>query len=618
MDDPKNKPKDEAPNLAEMPETIDDPVGPPPDPRGKSESSDKLDQDLSADIAALEKSKNQADDPEDGEQDESEPETQAPDMQINPPKSRFKRFITSKKLWLGLSVFIVVAALLLWFIKETRVWIVNAVGLKVPVAVTTRTVAEAGRPSALLQKATVSLNGTKVESDEAGQAKFTAEYGQANIMAEKTGYESASYSDYYDFDPFFGLTGGTPNDQERTAELQLKSVGLPLTFKVIDWLTQQPVTNGEFTVGEVVAKPDENGLVSVKVPPTDANTVKVSSKVGGYVDKEMELSINVETLQIQQDVLVPSGKSYFISKRTGNLGIYSSDLDGGNVQQVVAPSANETASVDFAVSPNGKYGILASTREGKRDASNNLLQKLYVVNLENGNMTSVDEGLWFDFKDWSGDTLVYTAASVSTSQRLGSVDASANKKADLAAAVSYGQVRVSLGNAIYLANVPDSENNPELRVVPAAGGTEKSLGGKIKALTQTDYDKVAYRGSDNVWHEYNLNTSKAGNAAAPASTNRAFLAANSADGQNRLFVDKVDGVNTLFIKNIATGQETKLYGNAGLSRQTHWVGNMVLFRIADATQTTDNVIVAAAKAPKKVGDVTASSSPQSTDYFSFY
>lgn len=621
MDDRDEKPKKPERQPLEPPRPEDqlkDPVGPPPDPRGTSDSTGQpLGGNFDPKSVEIEAPGEEL---VEGDKDpitEAGIEKPTPELQINKPQSRIKRLLKSKKLWFTLLFLLIAVLIALWFVQPTRAWIVNAIGLRVPVAVNTRTVAENGRPSAILQKAIVSLNGDSAESDDRGQARFDAKYGQVTIRAEKTGFEPAEYTNIYDFDPFFGLFGNTGQSQEQVLDLRLKSVGLPLVFKVVDWLTEQPVVGGDFEVGDVVTKSDEKGIVSIKVPPTDAKTVTVSAKFGsGYVNKEFDLVLQAEP--VQQVAVVPAGKNYFISNRTGKLGIYRSDLDGSNVEQVVAPSDNETSAVDFSLSPSGKYGVLASSREGQRDTNNTVLQKLYVVNLDSGSLSAVDEGAWFDFADWSGDTLVYTVAATG-GQRLASIDTTNNKKTDLSTAASYGQVRVSLGQAVYLLNhatgSSGAANNPELRVVSVNGGTEKNLGNKVQTVTQNDYDKVVFR-ADNTWRQYDLNTSTSSNASAPVSSNRVFLGSTSPNGQSRLLVDKVDGVNTLFIKSVATGEEVKLYANSALTKPIRWSGSFVIFRLADSTQTA-NYVVASGHNPKKIGDVSASTSPQSTDYFAF-
>lgn len=619
MDDPNNQPKNQ-PAEPKKPD-FGDPVGPPPNPREASGPDGSLESRFDPNSVSID-SHDEAFTPADAEENpltEAGVTTPTPDMHINKQKSPFKKLITSKKFWFGI-VFILLAIIIaLWFIRDTRTWIVNFIGIKTPVTVMVRTVAETGEPSALLQKTRVTLSGTEQESNEFGQAKFMASYGQNLVVAEKPGYETASYSTYLDFNPFFGLAGEN-NGQEQQLELQLKTVGLPLKFRVVDWLTEQPVTHGELLVGDAVTIPDDQGYVSIKVPPTEDKKIKVTSKVDGYVSKEQELTI--QTDPVQQIAIIPAGKLYFISNRTGSLGIYSSDLDGGNVAQVVAPSPNETSAVDFSPSPNGDYAVLASTREGAHDSSNNLLQKLYVVNLQDGSLTAVDEGLWFDFVDWSGNTVVYLTASSSSEQELSSLKVAEKQKTQLDTASKFGQVRVALNQVVYeMEHQQDDSsaaNNLELRVLPVGGGTAKNIGNKVQVLAQTDYDKVVYRTSDNAWHEYNLNTSIASNAAAPASADRVFLANASADGQTRLLVDKVDGVNTLIAKNVATGKETVLYANAGLTRPMHWAGNLVVLRIIGQSVAADYVLSISMDTPRKVNNVVTSTSPQSGDQFGFY
>lgn len=621
MDSPSNDSKDQPTNQPKQPgSNAGDPVGPPPNPRETSMPAMPVNQEFNSSLVDIESHEDAFGD-DDATQNpiaEAGVNKPEPEMHINQPRGWFKRFITSKKLWLTLLILLVVL-IGAWFVQPSRVWIVNTLGLHVPVTVSTKTAAVTGKPSAVLQKTTVNLNNLQASSDDSGQAKFNSPYGQANIKAQKPGYKDATVSEFYDFDPFFGLLGGKSSNQTQV-DLQLVSVGIPVKFKAVSWLTGKPIIDGSFKVGDVVAKSDDQGTISLDVAPTDAKTVTVSATAAGYADKQVQLKIQADP--VQQITMVPAGKDYFISKSSGQLGVYSSDLDGNNVQQVIAPSANETSGIDFSVSPSGKYAVLASTREAKRNASNNLVQKLYVVNLVSGSLTSVDEGLWFDFADWSGDTLAYTTSADSAAQRLASIDASTGKKTDLSSAASYGQVRVSLNSAIYTlshaAGSAAADTDPVLNIVPLAGGTEKNIGNKVGVVTQTDYDRIVYQGSDNAWHEYNVNTSASSNVSAPSSANRVFLGANSADGQNRLFVDKVDGVTTLFAKSVANGKEQKLYGASGLTKPVRWSGNLVVFRVSDSTQTADYVTsLDSGQTAKKVGDATASTSPQSNAYFSF-
>ncbi len=622
MDNPDKKPKQAEDEQSEPVHMPSDPVGPPPDPRGESGSSGSIDSGFDPNQVNIEDHEDafnegevKSDVPiaEPGPSKKPEKPEKPEEMKINkPPKSRLGRLIRSKKFWLVFVLVLLALAAALWFIQETRVWIVNTAGLRVPVTVNTRTAAEPGQPSAVLQKTMVNLNSDQAESDDKGQARFNSKYGEVNVTAQKNGYETAQKSDFYDFDPFFGLLGARTDGREQQLDLQLKSVGIPLKFKVIDWVSGQPITSGEFKIGDVVATPDENGVVGIKIPPTDETKVSVSVKVNGYNDKQTDLI--VQTDPVQQLALVPVGRDYFISKSSGQFGVYSSNLDGSDVEQVIAPTANETSAVNFSISPDGKYGVLASTRDGKHDAGGNLVQKLYTVKMADGTLSAQDEGLWFNFADWANNTLVYTTSSKAGEQRLASLDASGNKKTDLGTAADYSHVRVSLNSAVYILNNPagseNAANNPELRVVPVAGGVEKNIGNKVADVTQTTYDRVAYRTPDNAWHQYDLNAATLSGSITPTSTGRIFLSSTSADGQTRLFIDKVNGVSTVFTQSVATSKETKLYGTAGLAGPLRWAGNLAVFR-ADSAQTADYVQQISSTEPKKIGDITASTSPSS-------
>lgn len=552
-----------------------------------------------------------------------DPETVAPPtehLQINKPESRLKHMLRSKKFWFSLVAALFAIAVGLWFFQPTRTWLVNAVGLRVPVVVKTQTAPEADQPSAVLQKVAITVNGVASESDDKGQANLQAPYGDVTMRAEKTGYESAEFTTNYDFDAFLGLLGGSQNGAQQTVDMQLKSIGLPLKFKAVNWLTDQPITTGEFSVEGVVAKPDSEGVVSLKIPPTDAKTVKVMAKFSGsHVDQEFELAI--QTDPVQEVIFTPAGHNYFISKASGQLGIYRSNIDGADVQEVVAPSTNETSAINITVSPSGKYALLASTREGKRDSANKLVQKLYILNLSDSKLTAVDEGAWFDFADWAGDTLVYTTATDTAVQRLASVNVVTGQKIDIGMAASYGVVLVSLNSVVYQLNheaSSGSDNDPELRTASVTGGENKNIGNKVKTVSQSDTDKINYQTADNAWHEYNVNTGAVGNISAPASSTRAFLAATSPDGQWRLFIDKVDGKNAIYTKNVADGKEKLVYSATGLSGPVYWVHNMIIFRISDALQTTDYVLPIGGGVAKKIADVTNSASPSSDTRFDFY
>src|SRR5262249_49934390 len=122
-------------------------------------------------------------------------------------------------------------------------------------------------------------NGTNYHTDDHGNLHLTLPYGYVHIVASKAGYESVTTNETLDFDPFFYVLGNKQTDAaERKVTFAMKSVGIPVSFTAKDYFTGDPITAGDFSVGDVVASPDTNGLVSLTIPATDAATVDVVAK----------------------------------------------------------------------------------------------------------------------------------------------------------------------------------------------------------------------------------------------------------------------------------------------------------------------------------------------------
>lgn len=525
-----------------------------------------------------------------------------------------KRALKSKKFWFTFILLLILGSALAWFIRPSRLYAVNLLGLKTDISVRTVTLAEEGQESATVKAAEIKINGQTHTTDEEGDLQLKVPYGQTRIEASKAGYESATHEVLLDIDPFFYYLGGKEQDEAaREIQLQLKPVGLPVVFKAVDWLTDGPIVSGAFIVGDIETKPDDQGLVKLRVPATEAKTVKVKSKLNGkYIDQEFELKIQEDP--VQEHKFVPAGRHYFVSKRSGQLAVYSSNIDGSDVVDIVPASDKESSNIAFTVSPSGKYAVLASTRDGKRDARNQVLQKLYLVDLTTKKLTAFDEGSYFQFADWSGDTFVYSVvlsdSANNSSQRLSSYDALATRRLDLSTAQFFADTRVVVGNVAYSGSY---NGTTELRVNTVKGGAEKTLGTRITQLSQVDVDKIAYQTSDNKWHEYNFNNGRAADISAPANSTRSILSTTSPDGQQRLIFDTIDGKATIILKEVASGKEKQLYAAGGVSGPMRWVGDVLVFRIVTPQQSADYAIPIKGGEPKKITDVT---NTQSASQFS--
>lgn len=537
-------------------------------------------------------------------------------------------FWRRRKFWFRLFFLAIVAGAIAWFIQPSRIWLVNFVGLRATLVMNTATLAGGDQPSSVLKNVDISVGDSKWNSDGQGNVTAKVPYGYWDVVATKQGYQQAVHSLAVDFDPFFYLLGGRQQDQtSRSFTLLLKAVGLPVAFTAKDWLSGNQITSGAFSVGEIVARPNDQGVVSFTLPATDAKKINVKATFGGgYADKTFDLPLDNSKPTI---TFVPEGRHYFISSREGSPAVYSSDVDGGNMSKILPSAGQETAAMSITVSPSGKFAVLASTRDGAHDEQGVLLQKLYIINLTSQTMTNFDEGQWFNFVDWSGDTLVYTVGehkpgASTLTQRLSSVDVSATRRADITSAGSLGVVRVALGSIVYQITVeatdPTISNSPEVRVAPIRGGGQKNLGNHVQAISQSDEANFVFQSGDGMWHGYNVNTSQSAPASAPTDTNRAILATISEDGQNRLVVTTTDGKPTIRVRGVATGEEKTLYSATEIRGPIHFVGNTIVFRMSDGGQTSDYALSVSGGAPKKITDVTATITPfaRPANYLTFF
>lgn len=556
---------------------------------------------------------------------------------VTPPKpkrslgTRVKAMFRSPKFWLSLLALLIAVVAMLWFIQSSRWWLVNLFGARNTLTITTISPGEGKASASELRNVAVAVNGVTYHTDSKGQLKVpNVPYGNMTIAATKNGFQSVNYGVVLDFDPFLHKLGGASTDNAaRNVTLSLKSTGIPVSFTLVDWLSGKPVSTGEFAVGDLVAKPDSKGTVSLRVPGTDAKSVIVDASFGGaYVDKKFDVSIGGSAPVIR---VVPGGRDYFLSSRSGVLTLYSSNLDGSDTQPILAGTGQETDATNFAVSPDGKYGVLSSSRDGASNSHHDLLQRVYIVDLATKRITQVDEGVKVTFADWSGDELVYTTTAYDASGNdypvtLRGVDVSAGRVYNFESADGINVSTVSQGKVLYLRTSnsgPDQASSPILREAPVNATTSQTLGDQVSydSYIQQDFDRVDFKTEqDQAWHEYDLSTDQLKTISQPTSgSNTAqYLSTANSDGTQHLLIDQVDGQPTLFVKD-GSDKQTPIYGDRGLSGPIRWVSdNVLIYRVVTATQAADYAVSLDTGKAQKITDVTPSNSSADGQRFSFY
>ena len=533
-------------------------------------------------------------------------------------KERFHDLLKSKKFWTLFIATLLVLLIAAWFIQPSRLWLVNLFGQRtdLTIAIMSRT-EDAQQPEVKLKNAVVKVNEREFRSNEKGQVKVNDQpYGRVIVNVSKEGYGSTALVTILDFDPFFHLFGGQESDNDaRNLEISVDSVGIPVQFTAIDWLSGLPIKTGEYTAGDLVLKPDDQGVVSFRAPANDNNKVSIRSNHGGKFT-DQDFTIPLDPTQKTSMTFVPAGKHYFMSKRDGALGIYASNIDGSEIQLLIPGTGQETLlETRFAVSPDQKYGVLVSTRDGVRDKDKNLIARVYVIDLVKKQLHKVDEGRAVYFIDWSGNTLVYRKSDYvdnKSQTTLNLLDVAGRKASELARFETIIQSYVAFDQMVVWAvldtNGNGSVESAENKLVRynLKDKTSHDLSSSVSSLEQTNYDTVVFQVAGSNWQEFNFNTGQQKQSPPPVQTARQYLNVTSTDGGKRLFIDTIDGRRTLFTKAIADGAEKQLAAFNGLTTPVTWNEDVLTFSVVSTTESADYAVSLQGGSAKKITDVTAS------------
>jgi hypothetical protein len=172
-------------------------------------------------------------------------------------------------------------------------------------------------------------------------------------------------------------------------------------IKVINKITGKPIAGATLGVADTVVKTDERGEATAVLPPEN-------DKIEGVIQSEgynqQKVAVKISHLAIKENTfqIVPAGKLYYLSKRTGKINVMKSDLDGGNASVVLAATGNESEDDTILLaSRDWQYLALKS----RRDSPN---AKLYLIDTATDKLTEIDGGdATISLIGWSGHRMVY-------------------------------------------------------------------------------------------------------------------------------------------------------------------------------------------------------------------
>ncbi len=534
-------------------------------------------------------------------------EEEPPHHELKPAKAESEIVVFLKKLWhnprarYGIFGGLFVTLFILAVIPNTRYFILNTARVRSSVEV--RVIDNSTLQP--LKNVTVKAANANAQTDSDGVAKLTGvKLGRTKLIIEKRAYAAQEKT----------VTVGWGSNP--LGEFQVVPVGSQYTFYIRDFASGKPIARAEASSGEGNASSDEEGKLVLALDTAtmeDSAQVSVQITADGYRDETMNITVNNK--ETQSINMVPDRKHVFVSKRSGKYDVYSVDVDGKNERRIVGGSGYERDEISLIPHPTGEFAAYVATRENTRNQSGYLLDTLYILDVESGDLMRIDQSEQIQVVGWSkSGRLVYVKIAAGASgtdpkrHRLMSFnneDHSDTK--ELASSNSFNDVMMANDRVFYAPSNIFQESEPAMYVVdPDGKNSQKLLGKEIFSILRTDYETL-YLNANNEWYEHVLGSPMAASSSAPGTqTNRMYL--DSPDGKRSAWIDSRDGKGVLIGRTKDTGEETTLVDRGGLKLPMYWLNNdYLVFRISDGRETADYLLNVTGGEARKIIDTTDTS-----------
>lgn len=417
-----------------------------------------------------------------------------------------------------------------------------------------------GKP---VSDATVSTNGVTAHTDNNGKttlARLPA--GQYQLSIQKKYYKDAALA----------VTVPILSNAD-AGQIKLEATGRQVPVAVVNKISGLPLAKVTLTAGDSTAITDAKGD-AVLVVPANATTVNATLKASGYNDAKATITVTEQKDAKNTFAVVPTGKMYFLSKRTGIINVMKSDLDGNNAQNVVQGTGKEEDSdTVLLATKDWKYLLLKARRDSDKS-------KLYVINTTNDQLNEVDEGnADFTLVGWHNHTFVYSLVRLDLAlwqpkrYAIKSYDADAAKLTTLDETNAIGSAAggaageyftkvflIDAQNAVVYAKPWEGYATSKQATINSAqldGSNKKNLktldaGGYLQneVLYGTDEVYFSYLGSDGKTHfyEYDSGAVQDNTTLTDDAFNQFYPTyLQSPSGNQTFWYEPRDGKNTLFI-----------------------------------------------------------------------
>ena len=304
-----------------------------------------------------------------------------------PKKSRFKRIIKSKWLYISLGVILIA----IFAIPKSRYMIL---GLFIKNNAEISVIDNITRSP--VSGALVTIGNEKATTNANGQVNLKLSLGSHNYTVSKRYYDNSSGS------IFLGLT------KSIGTLVVLKATGRVVTVNVSNKISGAAISGVNISVKNTLSITNSKGLAHI-VLPTKSASYEATFTANGY--NSISTPIFVTTRTNANDIkLVPSGHIYYLSNAAGSVNVIKANLDGSNPTIELAGDSDTTAATSKLIaSPDWQYLVLEAQR-------NTASPELYLINTSNNNITEFDSSPDnFNLIGWSGDQFIYDDINPSTS-----------------------------------------------------------------------------------------------------------------------------------------------------------------------------------------------------------
>lgn len=306
---------------------------------------------------------------------------------VEMPKNRWA-FLKRKKVYIPLAMagaFLVIVGLLL-AIPVTRYGMLAPLVKKDLILTTVDN--KTGKP---VSDALVTVDDQTKKTDAKGKVAFSQmRVGFKQIVIKKKYYKDSRQTITV---PIVG--------SPQVGDIKLEATGRQVPIKVLNKITGKPVAKATILSQESTAITDANGEATI-VLPVKNNIEKATIKTENYVETAVSVQVTEQKNDKNTFLVTPTGKLYFLSKRTGKINVMKSNLDGTEAEVVVAGTGKEEETNTVLLAARS-WGYLAL--KAKRDAGN---AKLYLINTADDKLTVIDEGrATFDPIGWHNNQFIY-------------------------------------------------------------------------------------------------------------------------------------------------------------------------------------------------------------------